>query len=129
MPVPVLPKTFSSPPVRPPSHHDATVNRRVVHMQLLGRLHLTALVVSFALGLLFTYVVTPPPRVIVKFPSPYNAGKVLYRDRSDTCYMFKSETVDCESDSRGSVLPQPLLFEDFITKSCASPFPFVQLAT
>lgn len=86
-------------------------------MQLLGRLHLTALIASFAIGILFTYLMTPPPKVIVKFPSPYNAGKVLYRDKSDTCYMFKSESVDCESKIHGSVLAQPLLFEDFVAQS------------
>lgn len=76
---------------------------------LFGRLHLTALVASFAIGILYTYLVTPPPAVIVKFPSPYNAGKVLYRDRSDTCYMFRSDAVACS----GPILQQPLLFEGF----------------
>lgn len=78
-------------------------------MRLLGRLNMSALIVSFAIGILFTYLVTPPPRVIVKFPSPFNAGKVIYRDNSDTCYMFKSDAVECA----GPVLPQPLLFEGF----------------
>lgn len=83
-------------------------------MRLFGRLNLTALVASFAIGILFTYLNTPPPKVIVKFPSPYNAGKVLYRDKADGCYMFKSDVVDCSSDTDlGTTLPQPLLFEGF----------------
>lgn len=80
-------------------------------MQLLGRLNITALVASFAIGILYTYLVTPPPKVVVKFPSPYNAGKVLYRDKADGCYMFKSDQVECSSDT--GALPQPLLFEGF----------------
>lgn len=99
-------------------------------MRLLGQLHLTALIASFAIGMLFTYIVTPPPKVIVKFPSPYNAGKVMYRDKSDTCYMFKSEAVDCESDAHGSVLAQPLLFEEFLSsRSPSSQSPHPQLST
>lgn len=78
-------------------------------MRLLGRLNMSALVVSFAIGILYTYLVTPAPKVIVKFPSPFNAGKVMYRDSSDTCYMFRSDAVECA----GAVLPQPLLFEGF----------------
>lgn len=87
-------------------------------MQLFGRLNVTALLASFAIGILFTYLVTPPPKVVVKFPSPYNAGKVLYRDTSDTCFMFKSEEVECSNNNNTgaherSILPQPLLFEGF----------------
>lgn len=78
-------------------------------MRLLGRLNMSALVASFAIGILFTYLATPAARVVVKFPSPFNAGKVLYRDTSDTCYMFRSDAVECA----GSVVPQPLLFEGF----------------
>lgn len=88
------------------------------NMKLLGRLNMTALVASFAIGILFTYLITPPPKVIVKFPSPYNAGKVLYRDKSDACYMFKSDTVTCEpGPDNKSILPQPLLFEGFRRQS------------
>lgn len=83
-------------------------------MSLFGRLNLTALVSSFAIGVLFTYLVTPPPKVIVKFPSPFNAGRILYRDRSDTCYKFKSDAVDCSAHTMNDVVvPQPLLFEGF----------------
>lgn len=81
-------------------------------MRLLGRLNLAALIVSFAIGMLLTYMITPPPKVIVKFPSPYNAGKVLYRDSSDTCFKFKSDTVECDGTA---TLPQPLMFEGFNT--------------
>lgn len=78
-------------------------------MRLLGRLNVAALVVSFALGILYTYLVTPAPKVIIKFPSPYNAGRVVYRDGADTCFMFKSDPVDCEEGA----VQQPLLFEEF----------------
>lgn len=80
-------------------------------MRLLGRLNMTALITSFAVGILYTYMVTPSPTVIVKFPSPYNAGKVTYRDQSDTCYKYKSDHVDCAAHEH--VMPQPLMLEGF----------------
>lgn len=89
-------------------------------MQLFGRLNLLALVIAFVVGLMMTYMIKPPPKVIIKFPSPYNAGKVTYRDNSDTCFMYRSDEVDCKDASVLGVLPQPLLFEDFRAKGLSS---------
>lgn len=63
---------------------------------------------SFAIGIFFVYILTPPPEIILKFPTPFNAGKVTYKDKANTCYTYKAEAVKCEPDS----LPQPIL-EDF----------------
>ena len=86
-------------------------------MKLLGRLNFTALVVSFAIGILMTYLITPKPKVVVKFPSPYNAGRVTYKDSADTCFVFRSDAVNCDAElPNGEVRPQPLLLEDFRAK-------------
>lgn len=67
--------------------------------------------ISFAIGLFFVYILTPPPSVIVKFPSPYNAGKITYRDTSDTCYVYKADRVECPID-KSKVRAQPV-YEDY----------------
>ncbi len=67
--------------------------------------------VSFAIGLFLVYVFNPPPSVVIKFPSPYNAGKVTYKDKNDTCYTYKANKVACPAD-KAKIKPQPL-FEDF----------------
>jgi hypothetical protein len=67
---------------------------------------------SFAIGMFLVYIVAPPPEIVLKFPSPYNAEKVLYRDKSNTCYRYHSEKVSCTS---GNVKPQPIM-EDFKNK-------------
>ena len=54
--------------------------------------------VSLAVGLLIVYVFAPPPQLIVKFPSPFNAGKVVYKDKSDSCYVYKAESSECPLD-------------------------------
>ena len=61
---------------------------------------------AFAVGLLFCYIATPPPKVVVKFPTPYNAGQVVYKDDVDTCFKFNADRVECPAD--GSAKPQPL---------------------
>ena len=80
-------------------------------MKLLGRLRPLYFFGAFAVGLLFCYLVTPAPEVVVKFPSPYNAGDVIYRDRAQTCFKFDADRVSCPRD-RSLIRPQPLV-EDF----------------
>ena len=69
---------------------------------------------SFAIGILIVYIITPPPEIILKFPSPYNAGKVTYKDKSNTCYKYRAESVPCTIDPKNNIniIPQPIL-EDF----------------
>lgn len=67
--------------------------------------------IAFAVGLFVVYITNPPPNIVVKFPTPYNAGKILYKDKSDNCYKYTATKVDCPSDTK-LVKSQPL-FEDF----------------
>ena len=55
--------------------------------------------ISLFIGLFITYTFTPDPEVIIKFPTPENAGKIIYRDNSDNCFKFKSNEVKCPSDN------------------------------
>ena len=54
--------------------------------------------ISFSLGILFVYLFTPQPRVIIKFPTPDNAGKIIYKDNNDVCYKYKATEVQCPLD-------------------------------
>lgn len=65
--------------------------------------------ISFAIGLLLVYLIQPMPKVVVKFPSPYNAGHITYKDSNDSCYKYDAVKVSCNEKS---TKPQPL-FEDF----------------
>jgi hypothetical protein len=78
---------------------------------MLRSIKLHYFLISFAVGLFLVYVFHPPPTVVVKFPSPYNAGKVVYEDKNNSCYKYKADRVDCPKD-KSLVKPQPL-FEDF----------------
>ena len=82
---------------------------------MLSKVHPFYFFLSFAIGLLYCYVTNPKPEVVVKFPSPYNAGKVLYRDKKDdTCYKYKAEKVVCPIN-KGLIKSQPIA-EDFQQK-------------
>ena len=62
---------------------------------------------AFAIGLLLCYVTNPKPEVIVKFPSPYNAGQIIYKDKADSCYKYNASKVECPID-KNLIKPQPL---------------------
>lgn len=70
--------------------------------------------VSFAIGLFFVYIMAPAPTVIMKFPSPYNAGKVVYKDKSDSCYVYRADKAECPLD-KTRIKSQPL-FEDYVNR-------------
>jgi len=73
---------------------------------------------AFAVGILCVYLMAPTPTLVVKFPTPYNAGKITYEDKANTCYNYSAEKVSCPSS--GPVLPQPII-EDF-SKDAPAPY-------
>lgn len=54
--------------------------------------------IAFAVGLICTYLITPIPTIIIKHPTPENAGKFVYKDKADVCYKYKAEEVNCPED-------------------------------
>lgn len=71
------------------------------------RLNWPVFLVSFGIGILYIYIANPPPKIILKFPSPYNAGKVIYRDKADDCFVFDAERLECPKDGK-QVKKQPV---------------------
>ena len=58
-----------------------------------------AFLIALSIGLLYTYLTTPYPQIVYKYPTPYNAGKITYVDDANVCYKYKVQKVDCPSDS------------------------------
>ena len=54
--------------------------------------------VALFVGLFYTYLTTPMPEIIIKYPTPENAGKIIYKDRADVCYKYKVKEVACPAD-------------------------------
>jgi hypothetical protein len=77
---------------------------------LLDRLHIGYFLGAFAIGILFVYLSTPDPHVVVKFPSPYNQD-VVYKDTSNTCYKYHADATTCPVDT-SKIKAQPIV-EDY----------------
>lgn len=81
-------------------------------MALLGQIRPVWFIGALAFGILYCYLVSPKPEVVVRFPSPYNAGKVTYTAKGgDTCFTFNASKVACPLD-RKLIKEQPIM-EDF----------------
>lgn len=54
--------------------------------------------ISFAIGLLFIYLIGPEMKTIYIYPSPESVHKVLFKDKAENCFYFEQEIVDCPKD-------------------------------
>lgn len=59
------------------------------------KLHVPAFIGAMAVGLLFVYLGTPHRKVVISQPTPSNAGKVVYEDEHDNCFVMDAHKVKC----------------------------------
>jgi hypothetical protein len=76
-------------------------------MNLFANIRFFPLLLSFALGIFFVYILKPAPIVIIKFPNIENAGKLIYKDRNGTCFVYETKEVDCDKNE-ARIRPFPL---------------------
>jgi hypothetical protein len=63
------------------------------------RFNIIAFFIAFMLGIFYVYISTPKPRVIIKYPTPYNVNKIMYQNDSGECFKFKMEEVKCTKEA------------------------------
>jgi hypothetical protein len=66
---------------------------------------------GFGLGILYIYISTPKPKIIIKHPTPDNAGKVVYHDKEQNCYKYMAEEIKCPDDPK-MALNHPLVLSN-----------------
>lgn len=54
--------------------------------------------IALAVGLLYAYLESPVTEVIIKYPTPYNAGKITYVDDAGVCYKYNLQEMSCPSN-------------------------------
>jgi len=67
---------------------------------LLNYISLPIFLVSFAIGLLFVYLMGPEMKSIYIYPTPENVDKILFKDKADNCFYFEDENVECPKDTK-----------------------------
>ena len=61
-------------------------------------LNLKCFLISFFIGMFMVYISIPLPEIIIKYPTPHNTGKIVYKDNSDMCYVYDAKQTKCPSD-------------------------------
>lgn len=51
--------------------------------------------VSFAIGIIYLKVTADKPKIVYKYPTPHNAGKITYVDDAGVCYKYNAIPVTC----------------------------------
>ena len=57
--------------------------------------------ISLFIGLMMCYVLTPPPKIVFRHPTPENAQDTIYQDKSDNCYKYEVDEVQCPANKTG----------------------------
>jgi hypothetical protein len=65
---------------------------------LFNYISLPIFLISFAIGILFVYMLGPETKQIYIYPTPENVDKILFKDKAENCFQFEEEVVDCPSD-------------------------------
>lgn len=56
-------------------------------------------IIAFAVGMLYVYLTTPRPEIVEKFPSPFNAGTIKYKEEDNNrCFVFNAKKTECPLD-------------------------------
>lgn len=82
-------------------------------MKLLNKISPIWFFLAFGVGLCVCYVFTPPPAVVLKFPSPSNAGKLVYHSEEDdsSCFAFDATKVKCTDKAKAQPIPDKNLLQ------------------
>jgi hypothetical protein len=54
--------------------------------------------ISFGVAMFFSYIFAKTPRIIYKYPTPYNVDATVYTDNAGLCYKYDVQEVQCPSD-------------------------------
>jgi hypothetical protein len=60
--------------------------------------HFPIFLIAFSVGFLYVYVIGPERKAIIKYPTPFNSGNLIYKDSANNCFVYKSNKVKCPED-------------------------------
>lgn len=68
-------------------------------MQKKFSLSIPAFIIAFILGLIYVYISAPKQKHVIKYPTPFNSEKIIYKNYDNICYKYKAEEVICDASS------------------------------
>ena len=66
---------------------------------ILDYVSLPVFLVSLAIGLFLVYILGPEEKIVYIYPTPKNVHKMLFKDKTDECFKYISNEVECPNDT------------------------------
>ena len=63
--------------------------------------------IALFFGLMMCYIMTPPPKIVYKHPTPENVNDLIYKDNSDNCYKYEVDEVTCPKN-KNEIIDHPI---------------------
>jgi hypothetical protein len=60
--------------------------------------------ISLCVGICLVYIFSSQPEVILKYPTPETENDLIYQDKNNVCYKYKSEEVRCDNTAKNIAL-------------------------
>lgn len=67
-------------------------------MNLAKYINIYYFVAAFIVGIVYTYLCSKVPDLVIKYPTPENAGLITYKDDAGVCYRYKVVESECPND-------------------------------
>ena len=64
-------------------------------MYIMKFISIPIVIISFAIGVFCVYHTAPASKVILIYPTPENVSDVQYKDKTNTCFSFTNNFVEC----------------------------------
>lgn len=65
---------------------------------MLDLISIPIVIISFAIGMFFVYIMGVEPKVIHIYPSPETVNKYILQDKADNCFIYEKQEVPCPED-------------------------------
>ena len=69
-------------------------------MFILSNINIKWFIISLSIGLFIVYCTAPVPEIIIKYPTPENSDKLIFKDDVNNCYKFITEEVPCPNNKK-----------------------------
>jgi hypothetical protein len=56
-------------------------------------------IISFAIGLFYSYVCEPDKKIVYIYPSPENCNEIIYKDQANNCFNYNEIEVECPNNT------------------------------
>lgn len=60
---------------------------------------------GFSIGIILVLLFKPKQKVLIQYPTPFNAGRTIYKDHLNQCYKLRPIRTKCGSNNQ-KVSPQ-----------------------